>query len=116
MRFLDCFDRVAAANDADRVSVCRDRFRDGESALGTVLDFEHSHRSVPKDGPRLCDLSAEELNSFRPNIDAHPAFRDRRVRRSKLSGRNGALLGIDLLDDITVYRKEKFYSELLRFV
>ena len=114
--FLDRFNRIAAADDADGFRVCGDRFGNGERALGAIFDLEYAHRSVPENGPGARDLGAEELDCSWADIDTRPAIRNGFVRRSVFARRNRARVEFDLLDDVAIDRQKELHAARFGFV
>src|SRR5699024_919231 len=59
--------RVAAADDRVAGGL-REGLRDGDRALGEVLELEHAHGPVPEHGRGVGDLLAEQLRRLRADV------------------------------------------------
>src|ERR1700761_681651 len=69
---FDRGDRVAPADDGNRVSIACYQLRNGHSAMRKCRHFKDSHGTVPHDRAGLGDLTGEEVNRFGSDVEGHP--------------------------------------------
>src|SRR5271163_3327321 len=79
--------RIAAANDRDRILIRGNYLGEFGRAHGESGHLEDAHWAVPYDGRGIGDLLREQGDGLRPNVESHPlsgkwpvAFEDLRLR------------------------------------